>query len=144
MKIYKASRKAEIKILLVAVVLLPISVLLNDNDAFYLQPFLLLLLFVPSVLVLWAYFYTYYKIEDDYLFYRSGFLNGRIGIFSINEITKGKTMWSGIKPALAKNGLIIKYNKVDESYIAPENSKELIADLIQMNARIIITSEVSD
>lgn len=144
MKIYKASRKAEIKILLVAVVLLPISVLLNDNDAFYLQPFLLLLLFVPSVLVLWAYFYTYYKIEDDYLFYRSRFLNGRIGIFSINEITKGKPMWSGIKPAMAKNGLIIKYNKVDESYIAPENSKELIADLIQMNARIIITSEVSD
>lgn len=143
MKIFKANKKGEIKLLLVAVVLLPIFVLLIDGDT-TAQFLLLLLSLIPLILVFWAYFYTYYKIDNENLFYRSGFLSGEVNILSITEIAKGKTMWSGIKPALAKNGLIIKYNKFDEIYIAPENSEDLICILTQINPRIIITSEVSD
>jgi len=48
-------------------------------------------------------------------------------------------MWSGTKPALARNGLIIKFNKYDEIYIAPERNNELISDLLKVNPEIKIT-----
>lgn len=48
-------------------------------------------------------------------------------------------MWSGIKPALATNGLLIKFNSYGEVYIAPENNDELIADLLKGNPGIKIT-----
>ena len=48
-------------------------------------------------------------------------------------------MWSGIKPALARNGLNIKFNQFDEIYIAPENNDEIITDLLKINPKINIT-----
>ncbi|WP_223269287.1 MULTISPECIES: PH domain-containing protein [unclassified Polaribacter] len=78
-------------------------------------------------------------MENNELIYRSGFLRGKVEIPTIKEILKGKTMWSGIKPALAKNGLIIKFNKYDEIYIAPESNNELISDLLKLNSEIKIT-----
>jgi len=45
-------------------------------------------------------------------------------------------MWSGIKPALARNGLIIKYAKYEEIYLAPENNDEMVADLLKINSEI--------
>ena len=101
--------------------------------------FILLPLLSPLILIFWIYFDTFYKIENNKLIYRSGFLRGKIEILNIKEILKGKTMWSGIKPALARNGLIIKFNKYDEIYIAPENNDELISDLIKLNSEIKIT-----
>ncbi|WP_262713030.1 PH domain-containing protein [Subsaximicrobium wynnwilliamsii] len=71
--------------------------------------------------------------------YRSGFLRGTAEIPNIKEIVKGKTMWSGMIPALAKNGLIIKFNAYDEIYIAPENNDDMISDLLKVNSQIKIT-----
>jgi hypothetical protein len=93
----------------------------------------------PLVLIFWIYFDTFYKIENNELIYRSGFLRGKIKIPTIKEIIIGKTIYSGIKPALAKNGLIIKFNKYEEIYIAPINNNELISDLLKKNSEIKIT-----
>jgi len=139
MKIYKANRKGFINYLLIGSVILPIVIFFLDKNTFLEKPFILLPLLSPLILIFWIYFDTSYKIENNELIYRSGFLRGKIGIPSINEILKGKTMWSGIKPALAKNGLIIKFNKYDEIYIAPENNNELISDLLKVNSEIKIT-----
>lgn len=51
-------------------------------------------------------------------------------IASITTILQGKTRWVGVKPALATGGLIVKYNRYDDVYIAPEDSDALIADLL--------------
>lgn len=139
MKIYKANRKGFINYLLIGSVILPIVVFFLDKNAFSEKPFILLPLLSPLILIFWIYFDTSYKIENIELIYRSGFLRGKIEIPNIKEIRKGKTMWSGIKPALAKNGLIIKFNKYDEIYIAPENNNELISDLLKVNSEIKIT-----
>ena len=48
-------------------------------------------------------------------------------------------MWSGTKPALAKNGLIIKHHTYDEIYVAPENKTEMISDLLKVDSDIKIT-----
>ncbi len=59
----------------------------------------------------WFYLYTSYKIEVSFLYYSSGFLRGKIDISSMDEISQCKMLWSGVRPALALNGLLIKYNK---------------------------------
>jgi hypothetical protein len=138
MKIYKANRKGLINYLLIGSVLLPIIIFFIDKNTFTEKPFILLPLLSPLVLIFWIYFDTYYKIENNELIYRSGFLRGKVEIPMIKEILKGKTMWSGIKPALARNGLIIKFNKYDEIYIAPESNDELISDLLKVNSEIKI------
>ncbi len=138
MKIYKANRKGFINYLLIGSVILPIIIFFLDKITFTEKPFILLPLLSPLILILWIYFDTFYKIEKNELIYRSGFLRGKIEVLNIKEILKGKTMWVGIKPALARNGLIIKFNKYDEIYIAPENNDELISDLLKLNSEIKI------
>lgn len=139
MKIYKANRKGLINSLLIGSVALPIIVFFLDKNTFLEKPVILLPLLSPLILIFWIYFDTSYKIENSELIYRSGFLRGKIGISNIQEILKGKTMWSGIKPAIARNGIIIKFNNYDEIYIAPENNNELISDLLKVNSEIKIT-----
>ncbi|MBO3100070.1 PH domain-containing protein [Gelidibacter pelagius] len=138
MKTYKAKRKGLINYLLIGAVLLPIAIFFLDKDTFTKNPFILLPLLSPLALIVWIYFDTVYKIEKNQLIYRSGFLRGRIEIPKIKEIVIGKTMWSGIKPAMTTKGLIIKFNNYDEVYIAPENNDELIADLLKLNPGIKI------
>ena len=139
MKIYKANRKGLINYLLMATVVLPIVIFFLDTNTFSDKPFILLPLLSPLVLVFWIYFDTSYKIENNELIYRSGFLRGKVGISNIKEIIKGKTMWSGIKPALSSKGLIITFNKYDQIYISPESNDELVSDLLKVNSEIKIT-----
>lgn len=134
MKIYKANKKGfllEIALFL----LIPFVVFWFLENNRFLN---LLILLIPFFLLLWIYFDTSYKIKDTTLLYRSAFIRGKIDIHSIHQITVGKTMWSGIKPALAKNGLILKYNTYDEIYIAPVSNAELVADLLVINPQIKI------
>lgn len=138
MKIYKPNRKGFINYLLIGSIILPIVVFFLDKNTFTEKPFILLPLLSPFILIFWIYFDTLYKIENNELIYRSGLLKGKIEILNIKEILKGKTMWSGIKPALATKGLIIKYNKYDEIYVAPENNNEMISDLLKINSEIKI------
>ena len=139
MKTYQANRKGLINYVLIGAILLPIGVVILDPDTFTEKPFILLPLLIPAILVFWIYFDTSHKIDKDQLIYRSGFLKGEIESKTIQEIKKGKTMWSGIKPALAKKGLIILYRNFDEKYIAPENNSEMISDLLKLNSKIKIT-----
>jgi len=139
MKIYRGNRKGFINYLLIGSVLLPIVIFFLDKNTFTEKPFILLPLLSPLILIFWIYFDTFYKIENNKLIYCSGFLRGKIEIQSIKQIIKGKTMWIGTKPALARRGLIIKFNKYDEIYIAPENNNEMIADLLKVNSEIKIT-----
>ena len=140
MKTYKPNRKGFINYLLIGFIILPIAIFFLDKNTFIDQPYILIPLIVPLILILWIYFGTFYKIENNRLTYRSGFFKGEVEISTIKEIVKGKTMWSGSKPAMAKNGLTITFNKYPRRiYIAPENNEELIADLLKLNPQIKIT-----
>lgn len=119
--------------------LLPIIIFFIDKNTFTEKSFIRLPVWSPLVLIFWIYFDTFYKIENNELIYRSGFLRGKVKICIIKEILKGKTMWSLIKPALGRNGLIIKFNRYDEIYIAPESNNELISNLLKVNPEIKIT-----
>lgn len=95
------------------------------------------LAFMPFLLFLWIYTSTKYAIDSCYLYYQSAFVKGKLEIEKITEIHQNKTLWAGVKPAMATKGLIIKFG-YDEIYIAPENNNELIGYLLKVNPHIII------
>lgn len=88
-------------------------------------------------LFIWIYFGTTYQITPTELKYRSGPIHGKIEIQEIREIIVGKTMWSGLKPATATKGLIIKYGKFyDEIYISPVSNSTFVNKILELNSKI--------
>lgn len=47
-------------------------------------------------------------------------------------------MWAGLKPALASNGLIVKYDAYEEIYISPESNEDFVKTLLKLNDTIKI------
>ncbi|ASV30698.1 PH domain-containing protein [Maribacter cobaltidurans] len=88
----------------------------------------------------WLYFGTNYELtKENGLIYRSGPFNGKISLERITEIIKGKTLWVGFRPATARKGLIIKYDKFNEIYISPKNNESFIEKILELNKTIKIT-----
>lgn len=91
--------------------------------------------------LLWGYFGTNYKLSNGTFFYRSGPITGKIDIKRIVEVEKGKTLWVGIKPATARRGLIIKYDKYEEIYISPESNDTFVDCLLAVKNDIKIVGK---
>lgn len=100
-------------------------------------------LLLVVALFLWIWVDTGYSIREGRLFYRSGPFRGSIVISNIRELINNKTLWSGLKPALATKGVIIRYNRYDEIYISPANRQEFIRALLAINERIRVIEAVS-
>lgn len=93
--------------------------------------------FLPFLLFIWIYFSTIYHLDNRFFYYQSAFLKGKIEIDKITEVQTNKTLWSGVKPALATKGIIIKFG-YDEIYVAPIHNQELIQALLKVNPNIIV------
>jgi hypothetical protein len=100
-----------------------------------------ILLLLVVGLLLWLYFGTKYELTQTILKYKSGPIRGKIEIERIKEIIKGKTLWAGLKPATARNGLIIKYDKWEEIYISPKTNDTFIEKILELNPAIKITTD---
>jgi hypothetical protein len=100
--------------------------------------FATLIIGIVLLLFIWMLYNTYYVIKDNQLFYRSAFLKGAISIDAIYEIERNKTMYAGLKPALATKGLIVKYNKYDDIYLSPKDTDRFVEVLTQINPAIKI------
>jgi hypothetical protein len=100
------------------------------------EQWLIIILAVIAVMLLWMWFSTYYTIEGHELHYRSGVLHGTIKINTIRSISVNKTMYAGLKPALAKNGCIVSYNKYDEIYMSPKEQELFVKELLKVNPGI--------
>jgi hypothetical protein len=138
MKIYKAKKGSLIHSIILLLAGLPFFIYLIDSETIETYPIILLPLISPLIFILWFYLGTSYKLESHQLYYKSGFIKGKIPVSAIREIHKDTTLWAGLKPALASGGIIINYGKFDEIYIAPENKEELIKDLLNLNPSIKI------
>ena len=81
--------------------------------------------------MLWLYFDTNYELTTSEFKYKSGPIKGAIKLDDITEIIKGKSLWVGLKPATARNGLIIKYQKYEEIYISPKTNDLFISKILE-------------
>ena len=98
------------------------------------------LLLLVCAFLLWSCYGTYYELTQKQIKYNCGPIKGKIEVKEIREVTKGKTLWVGLKPATARKGLIIKYGKFNEIYISPQTNDEFINRLLELNDAIKITS----
>lgn len=87
----------------------------------------------------WLWFGTYYTIDDTHIHYRSGPLRGKIAIETIREVQRNTTLWVGFRPALARKGLIVKYNKYDDIYFSPDSNDAFIKALVEVRPDILVT-----
>lgn len=104
--------------------------------------------FLPSDLVMililiplyWAQFSTKYELTEKELIYQSGPIKGKIEVERIRKVIKGKTLWVGLKPVIARKGLIIKYNKYDDIYISPESNEIFVNKIREINPKINVVN----
>jgi len=108
------------------------------------QVFGLILLASVTGLMLWLWFDTRYAIDEVFVHFRSGPLRGKIRVSAISEVVIGETMWSGFKPALARKGVIVKYNRYDEIYFSPDSNDAFVAALRNVNPdiRIVVKGKI--
>jgi hypothetical protein len=89
------------------------------------------------LIMLSMYFNTYYIIDKERLYYKSGFVHkGSIEIKSIYKIIKVKRFYVGNKPALTSNGLLLCYNKYDDICISPESLSLFIDTVTSLNPKV--------
>ena len=108
---------------------------INEKSSFIFADILIILV---VGLLLWLYFDTAYELNKNELKYKSGPFRGKIAINRIKKIYNGKTLWSGFKPATARNGLLIKYDKFEEIYISPKTNETFIEKILEYNNKIKI------
>lgn len=141
MKEFKANKGHFIYYIVLSLAL-PIFIMINilpdASETIYIK---LLIQIIPSlipfILLLWIYFSTKYRIEGVYFLYRSAFLKGKINILKIKAVTKNTTMYTGVKPAMASNGIIISFG-YDEVYIAPADNELFLTELLAINPAIVV------
>lgn len=84
----------------------------------------------------WLWFGTCYRLEAGKLHVSFGPFNGSIAINTIRKVERGRTLWSGWRPALDTRGIIIRYNLFDEVYIIPARQEYFLAALLEQNPAI--------
>lgn len=130
-----------IRVLLFAFFIFPHVLLYGDYTVLLTSPQILLFMYIPFGVLLWAYLDIYYKIQDDTFHYKCAFIKGSIPIRSINKVLLNDTLWIGAKPAVASGGIIIVYNKFDEVYVAPKYNEELVRAFLAVNPEIEVIRE---
>ncbi len=93
---------------------------------------------IITVVFLIAQFTTKYRLSDGKIYYRSFIFFGSIPVEGIHKIEVGKTLWAGMKPATAQNGIIVYYNKYDEIYFSPESNQEMVDAILEINPNITV------
>lgn len=136
-KFYRAKKGVFITLVIVLLLIFP-PILIYFNSQIPKVYIFLIVYYLPVSVLVWMYFGTSYWIKEKTFFYTCSLIKGEIAIDSIKGLEIGVSMYSGIKPALAFRGIIIKYNKFDDIYIAPENNEEFMNDLLAINPTIKI------
>ncbi|WP_297516659.1 PH domain-containing protein [Flavobacterium sp.] len=92
------------------------------------------------VFILWVLLDTRYVLRQNFLFYRSGPIRGRIPVGTIKSIKKHKGLFVPVtlKPALDIKGFIITYNQFDDIFVSPQHADSFLQELKKINPTIEI------
>ena len=138
-KVFKARTDAlfnGLMIFSIAVCVLPIWPLLRSGISGIEELITFVILAATTLMMISFYTHTYYRIDGDELQWRSSILFGKFSVSSIREVVVNQTLWVGTKPATARNGVIIYYNKYDEIYFSPADNEAFVAALLEINPEI--------
>ena len=96
----------------------------------------LVILAATTLIMIAFYTHTYYRIDGDELRWRSSILFGKFSVSSIHKVAVNQTLWVGTRPATARNGVIIYYNKYDEIYFSPSDNEAFVAAILEINPEV--------
>lgn len=96
----------------------------------------LLLMTLLAALLLWFWFRTDYKIENDKIKIRYGPIRQTVHIKDIKLIVKAKTPLTS--PALSMDRIQITCGKFDIVSISPVNQQKFIDELLEVKADIMV------
>ena len=138
-KVFKTRTDALFKGLMIfsiAICVIPMWPLLRSGISGIEAVIAFVILAATTLMMIAFYTHTYYRIEGNELRWRSSILFGKFSISSIHKIAVNQTLWVGTRPATAKNGVIIYYNKYDEIYFSPSDNEAFVAALLEINPEI--------
>lgn len=92
-------------------------------------------------LLIWVWFGTSYRIENESIQIKYGPFKWKVSIEDINSISKRKNLL--ITPALAMDRLLLRYGKYGEILLSPKNEVEFIDLLLAKNLRIKLDERIS-
>ena len=138
-KVFKTRTDALFKGLMIfsiAICVIPMWPLLRSGISGIEALIAFVILAATTLMMIAFYTHTYYRIEGNELRWRSSILFGKFSISSIHKVAVNQTLWVGARPATAKNGVIIYYNKYDEIYFSPSDNEAFVAALLEINPEI--------
>ncbi|GEN52731.1 PH domain-containing protein [Halobacillus faecis] len=86
--------------------------------------------------LVWIWFHTGYKVENQELLIHSGPLRKRINIMNITKIKTTKSLMSS--PALSLEKLEIFYGDYKSTFISPQDEQRFVHALLEKNPQIEI------
>jgi hypothetical protein len=143
-KVFKARTDAlfnGVLIFSIAICILPMWPLIRSGISSTEALIAFVVLTATTLMMIAFYTHTYYTIDGNELHWRSSILFGKFSVSSIQKIAVNKTLWMGTRPATARNGVIIYYNKYDEIYFSPSDNEAFVKALLEINPEIEVVRE---
>lgn len=115
---------------------------LTREDLKGAQPLILIgIILLITGLFLRIFFGTYYKIENGFLYHRSGPFSGKTKIPAIRKIEYHSGWYVPVlyRPATDTVGFIIKYNQSDDIYFSSRQREAFAKKLLKINPEIEVS-----
>ena len=128
-------------ILWFVVILFAIIIFVNKQNQQEPLFYIFYLIIIPVLFcIVWILLDTKYIIKEEFLFYYSGPIRGKIAIKSIRKLENNHSFFvnSNLKPALGNRGFIVHYNLFDDLYISPKDKKAFENEILKINPNVII------
>lgn len=93
-----------------------------------------------NALLLWLWFDTNYKIDDENLIVKNGPFKSTIDIKSIHKLRATKTLLAG--PALSIDRIEIQYKRYDFVIVSPKEKNKFIESLLSKNTSIEVDEKL--
>ena len=140
-----------VMVFVISACLFPIGSILYKNPLDS-EGLIALSILVPTTLLLVSFFtHTYYVIDHEQIKWRSGPLKGVLNIGEIKEIIVGTSVYVGMRPATARNGVLDRFNMasskiregstlpsgfLDEIYFSPSDNKLFVQSILMHNPNV--------
>lgn len=126
---FKSKKDAWLSLLVWGVIILMFFMMITEqNIVVYIVGLL------NNALLLWLWFGTSYRIDDEALIVRSGPFKSTIDIKTIKKLKATKTLLAG--PALSLDRIEIQYKTYDTVIVSPKDKIEFIETLLIKNNSI--------
>lgn len=132
---FKSKKDIWLSVLIWGVIIIMFFMMITEQN---------LVMFIAGILnnalLLWLWFGTSYKIDDENLIVKNGPFKSTIDIKSIKKLRATKTLLAG--PALSIDRIEIQYKRYDSVIVSPKEKNKFIESLLSKNKSIKVDDKL--